>query len=417
MEMKLKICMLLPFPRYGSNMRVPPQIGICSYLTNFGHEVSWVIWSDDNQQIQPFLFNGVQVYTTPEVHYLSASSLPGRVFNKIPNIVKRMRYILKIFKEGNYGLIFVRDDIFDGLIAAYIKRRYKVPFVFELSNPLEQEWERFQITPKKPKLLYYLIIKFNKFIATRLLHRADLILPTTKWFEEHLAKQGIPWSKMMPYPNGIDVQVFQGRDDRNIRDRYHLNDSKVVIYIGTLGKGRRLRVLIEAFAKAKRERENIKLLIVGEGDDEDNLKKLASELGIECDVIFTGQVPQSEVPDFIATADIGISPVPPFFFYKLSSPIKMFEYMAMAKPVVANEEIPEHKEVLEQSGGGILVPFTPEAFADAIIKLLDNPQMAADMGRRGREWVLKNRSYEKLARDIESAYYKLVQKGKAAYEG
>lgn len=69
----------------------------------------------------------------------------------------------------------------------------------------------------------------------------------------------------------------------------------------------------------------------------------------------------------------------------------MFEYMAMAKPVVANEEIPEHKEVFEESGGGISVPF-------------------GAMGRKGREWVVRNRTYEILARQVEERYLELLCK-------
>lgn len=407
---KIKICMLVPFPRYGANMRVPPQIGICSYLTNFGHQVTWVIWAEVGCQVQPFFFNDVHVYTTPQIQYFPNSSLLGRILNKIPNTLGRMRSILKIFKEGKYDLIFVRDDVFDGLIAAYIKRRYKVPFVFELSNPLEQEWEGFKTEPIKPKFVYYSIARLNKFIATRLLYKADLILPTTKWFKEHLVEQGVPESKLMPYPNGVDIESFLNKDRAVAREKYHLNNSKVIIYIGTLGKARCMSVLIQALSKVKKQKEQSKLLMVGEGSDKENLKRLATELGIGDEVIFTGQVPQSEVPNFIAAADIGVSLVPLFSFYKMSSPIKLFEYMAMAKPVVANEEIPEHKEVLEQSGGGILVPFTAEAFADAIIKLLDNPDKAAEMGRRGREWVVKNRSYEILARQVEERFLKLANK-------
>jgi glycosyltransferase involved in cell wall biosynthesis len=86
----------------------------------------------------------------------------------------------------------------------------------------------------------------------------------------------------------------------------------------------------------------------------------------------------------------------------------MFEYMAGSKPVVANEEIPEHKEVLSESGGGILTPFIPEAFADAIIELLESPEKANEMGRRGREWVSNNRSYEVLAQQVEVTYFSLA---------
>ena len=153
----------------------------------------------------------------------------------------------------------------------------------------------------------------------------------------------------------------------------------------------------------------MKLLMVGEGGDKGNPRRLATELGVGDDVVFTGKVSHPEVPNFIAAADIGVSPVPPLSFYKLSSPIKLFEYMAMAKPVVANEEIPEQKEVLGESGGGILVPFTPGAFADAIIELLANPERATEMGRMGREWVLKNRTCELLARRLEKRYLELLE--------
>jgi glycosyltransferase involved in cell wall biosynthesis len=198
----------------------------------------------------------------------------------------------------------------------------------------------------------------------------------------------------------VDPSFFLNENIGNVRQKYSLGDSKLIVYVGTLDKARCLHVLIQAFSRVKQERRS-KLLIVGDGTDRENLERLAHESGMEDDVVFTGWVPESDLVQCIATADLGVSPVPPLSFYKVSSPIKVLEYLAMAKPVVASEEILEHKEILEQSGGGILVPFTPEAFAKAIIYLLDNPQQAAEMGRRGREWVKKNRSYETLGRLLE----------------
>jgi glycosyltransferase involved in cell wall biosynthesis len=404
--------MLLPFPRYGENMRVPPQIGICSYLTSFGHEVIWVIWSDDDCQVQQFFYNDVQVYITPQIQYFSGSSIFTKILNKILNTLRRMRFILKIFKEGKYNLIFVRDDVFDGLIAAYIKKRHKVPFVFELSNPLEMEWELYKIHNRKPRFLYYSIAKLNKFIVTRLLHKADLILPISKWLKGDLVGKGIPESKIVPVPEAVELEAFRERDREDIREKYQLGNSRVIVYIGVMGKARYPELLIRAFTKVRRERKDVKLLMVGKGYKGDvvNLQRFADNFGMKDDVIFTGWVPHSEIPNFIAAANVGVSSVPPFSFYKMSSPIKMFEYMAMGKPVVANEEIPEHKEVLEESGGGILVPFIPEAFADAIVELLDNPQRAADMGKRGREWVVNNRSYDVMAREVEKRYFEVLDR-------
>lgn len=158
----------------------------------------------------------------------------------------------------------------------------------------------------------------------------------------------------------------------------------MVIYVGVQDRARGLELLIRAFSRVLSMRRNLKLLMVGSGNDINNLVQRASDLGIVEQVTFTGQVPHFEIQDFIAAADIGISPVPPLYFYKFSSPIKMFEYMASGKPVIANEEIPEQEEVLEGSEGGILVPYTVEAFADAIIELLNNPKRAKEMGRKGR---------------------------------
>lgn len=406
---QLKVCMLLPY-HYEPNMLVYSRVKIFSYITHFGHQVTWVISSPKADRIQQFSLDGIVVYAIPYRRYFPGSSVLAKVFNRIPYALRKMRFALKIFREGKYDIIYARDNVFDGLVAAHIKRVYKALFVFELANPLEQGWEEMRLGPMKPTLFYYLLAKFNKFTVTHLLHKADLVLPVSKWLKEHLVTEGIEESKIVAVPVGVDIGVFSSRDGKRIAEIYHLDNSKVVIYEGTLGKERYLNVLLQAFSKVKKERENVKLLVVGDGNDAENLKKFANELGIKDDVIFTGQVPQSEVPDFIAAGDIGVSPIPPHIFsYKVSSPIKMVEYMAAAKPVVANEEIPEHKEVLEQSGGGMLVPFTPEAFAEAIIELLDSPKQAVEMGQKGREWVIKNRSYEILARQVEKRYLELIQ--------
>lgn len=405
---KLNVCMLLPF-LYEPNKLIYSKIRMLSYLTHFGHQVTWIVSSQQDRQYQQFSLDSVKVYAIPYCHFFPGNSILAKSFNKIPHTFSRMRLILNIFRKGKYDLMLVQTDVFDGLVAAYIKKRYKVPFVFDLPNPLEM-WEAVKIASPKYRFWYYLFAKFHEFASKRLLHQADLILAISEWLKDDLIRcKGIPESRIMLAPEGVNAEVFSPRDEGRIVEKYQFHDSKVVIYEGTLSKARKLSLLIEAFSKVKMEREGVKLLVVGEGDDEKNLKNIAERLRIRDDVIFTGQVSQSEVPDFIAAAEVGVSPVPPLTFYKFSSPTKMFEYMAMAKPVVANREIPEHKEVLEESGGGVLVPFTSDAFAEAIIGLLDDPRRAADMGRMGKDWVIENRSHEVIARQLEARYLELVR--------
>ena len=403
--MKINICMLLGL-RYNPKMRIAPQIGIASYITNFGHDVTWVLSSEEIKEIQETTFNDVRVFVVP-CRYKGNSFL--RLISKVLYAFRRMRFVFKNFKQEKYNMIFVRDGIFDGLLALYIKKRYNVPFVFEMSDPIEQNWETYKFYSKH-KYFWYFISKIETYLTMYILYKADLVLPTTMWMVDDFAKKGIEKSKMMPYPNGIDISRFSDVDGEEIKRRYGLEDSKVVIYIGTLDKIRRLDVLIHTYSKVKKGKGNVKLLMVGDGTDKSNLEELANDLGIKDDTIFTGQVYSNEIQNFIAIADVGVSPVPPLDFYKLSSPIKMFEYMAMSKPVVANEEIPEQKEVIQESGGGVLVKFEAESFANGIMELLNNPERTAEMGRRGREWVVKNRSYETLAHRLEERYFELLDR-------
>ena len=407
---KLRICMLLPLT-YEPDMLIYPRISIFSNVVHFGHQVTWIISSKEGAGYQQLSIDGIEVYSVPRHRYFPGNFIVAESLNEILHAVARMRFTSRLFKSSKYDVIFTRHSAkrpFDGLIAFYIKWRYKVAFAFEIASPLEQIWLSIKMERRRPRLMYYLIAWVSNFIATRLFHSSDLILPVSKYLKDHLVKQGIPESKILAVPVGVDAGALSRQANREIVDKYQLSSSKVVIYQGTLGKTRQLSVLLEAFLIVKQAVREAKLLIVGEGSDKENLEELAIELGIKDDVIFTGQVLQSEVPDFIAAANIGVSPIPPLAIYKVSSPIKLLEYMAMQKPVVANREIPEHQEVLEQSGGGISVPFTPQAFASAIIKLLDNPEKATEMGRKGREWVANNRSYEILARQVEKEYLELL---------
>jgi glycosyltransferase involved in cell wall biosynthesis len=228
--------------------------------------------------------------------------------------------------------------------------------------------------------------------------------------EAELIKGGIPKSKMIPLPMGVNPELFSPyKDGSKIREIYCLHSVKIILYIGAMDKLRGLDLIIRAFSKVRTQKDNAKLLMVGEGDDRPNLEELVSKLEIQNDVIFTGQVPYFDVPDYIAAADVCLSPVPPLSIYKVSSPTKMFEYMAMGKPVVANEEIPEQREVIQKSGGGVLVRFDPESFANGILELLNNPARANGIGRKGNEWVVKNRSYENMAREVEKRYFELLE--------
>lgn len=400
-NMKINICMLLGI-QYGEKMQIPPGIGIPSHITNFGHDVTWILPSKKLQKVQETSFNDIHVFLVP-------CGCSKCFTNKALYYYRKMYSMHKIFKQNDYNMIFVRSGIIDVLLALYLKKRYKIPFVIEMANPIEQKWE-IPAVDSKYKYLWRFISKIGTPLAIQLLHKADLVIPISEWLMEDFANKKIKRSKMIAVPSGVDINRFSDTEGWKIREKYGLEDSKVVVYIGTMDKTRQLDVLIYAFSKVLKNSKNVKLLMVGDGTNKSDLEKLTNDIGIKDNVIFVGQIDFKEVPHFIDVANIGVSPVPPFGFYKLSSPIKMFEYMVMGKPVVANEEVPEQKKVIKESGGGILVNFDDESFASGIIKLLNDSERAKKIGESGHDWVLKNRSYDNIAHEVEKKYIQILKR-------
>ncbi|HUF11356.1 MAG TPA: glycosyltransferase [Rhodothermales bacterium] len=147
------------------------------------------------------------------------------------------------------------------------------------------------------------------------------------------------------------------------------------------------------------------LLIVGDGDgiaDREAIEARGRQLKQQ--VTITGLLPRAEALERISTIDIAVSPFYPTPVLLSTSPTKIIEYMALGLPVVANEH-PEQSEIIRSSGAGVCVPWSAEEFAGgvaALAKLSDNER--AVMGERGRLWVERYRSYERIADELDKGY-------------
>jgi glycosyltransferase involved in cell wall biosynthesis len=132
-----------------------------------------------------------------------------------------------------------------------------------------------------------------------------------------------------------------------------------------------------------------------------DLLELCRELGVEERFIFTGVIAYDRVPLYINASDICTAP---FIFARNSkiglSPLKLYEYMACGKPVIASS-IKGVSDALEASGGGIhVLPENPDALAEGILKLLDNPDMRMKMGSKGLSYVIENYSWYSVAKKV-----------------
>ena len=168
--------------------------------------------------------------------------------------------------------------------------------------------------------------------------------------------------------------------------------SPSVLYLGSMVPLRKLDFIIQAFARVLEAVPNATLYMVGGERPEyiDSLRSEARRLGIDDRVAFTPVLPRAEALSRVRAADVCLSPLTPTPIFEVASSTKLIEYMALAKPVVGNHQ-PDQTRVIQESGGGLCVPYEVDAFADAIITLLKNPELAREMGKKGRDYVAKHR--------------------------
>lgn len=217
--------------------------------------------------------------------------------------------------------------------------------------------------------------------------------------------------KIVKIYSGIDLDRFQPVDDSKkniIRERWGLTEKdKVIGIVSKLWDGKGHEILIRTLKRLKVERENIKLVIVGEGYLRERLERLIKSLDLEGSVVFTGF--QSDVSDIITTFDVAVLPS---FFEGMGR--VLLEAMAMGKPVVASN-VGGIPDLVDNGTNGFLTRAgdVNELF-NALTELLDNKELAITMGEKGREKVSDQFSSKAMVESIRSLYIECLRE-KAIY--
>ncbi|MHA1863481.1 MAG: glycosyltransferase family 4 protein [Candidatus Thorarchaeota archaeon] len=384
--MQLRICMIQP----PSNQSIPLRTQLAEvygeHLTKKGHHVVVIL---QGRRYNKYDWNGITVYEIPSI----------QIWKQVP-VIRRI-----IFNE-KCNLLQIRNSHLDGLVALFLRRILGIPLVYQYTLPSLEYARSLQYSPSISFFIKKFRYLFNDTLQYRCMHGSDLVLAMSEEMGKYLISRKIPERKIYTFPSGAST------------DRYDIDSSKksnkdgkspLVTYVGTMSKMRKLEFLIESINVVLDENPNVRFQIVGDGNDRKHLENLSRKLGIGKSIDFTGKVPYSEIPEILTKSDIGVSPIPPISPYFLSSPLKLYEYLAAGLPVVANKGIPDQEKTIKESGGGILTSYDPEDFGKGILKLADNLENADRMGMKGRAWIQSERSYFRSALEIEEALLKTVR--------
>ncbi|MGH8241819.1 MAG: glycosyltransferase, partial [Steroidobacteraceae bacterium] len=138
------------------------------------------------------------------------------------------------------------------------------------------------------------------------------------------------------------------------------------------------------------------------------IRSEARKLGVLDRLKITGFLRREEALRLVSDAAVCVSPFYPTPILNSTSPTKLIEYMALGRPVVANDH-PEQRLVIEESRAGLCVPYDESAFASAILHLLNHPEEAESMGSRGRGYAETHRDYRRIADAVALEYRRIVR--------
>lgn len=318
--------------------------------------------------------------------------------------------VLRIAKLHRYDVVQVKDKVVSALPALWAARRSGAAFTYWLSFPFA---ESSTYLARIGRARYPLLYRLRGWALFHLLYRfilprTDHVFVQSEQMKTDLASYGLEPAKMTAVPMGVDMRDFAGMSASVAPVSQHRRPT--VAYLGTLAGERRIDFVVRCVALVRKSIPDIRLLLVGDGDrpgDADQIRAEARKFGIEDRVEITGLLPRPEALRRIVEASVCVSPFYPTPILNSTSPTKLIEYMALGLPVVANDH-PEQKLVLTESRAGMCVPYEEAAFAEAIVQILRDPQEAAAMGRRGRDYVASHRDYGSIATLVAREYEKLL---------
>jgi len=374
-----------------------------------GHKVDWLIQAETTQHKpgkMSFPQGNIFVAGTSDKNTLIA-----RIGKYVAEFANNLRVTYLPF-QVRYDLIQVKDRYLSATIALAIAKLTKTPYFHWLAYPhaeahaLEAR-EGFARYP----VLYRMRATYQSFLLYKILLRyADHAFVQSEQMKRDIAELGIAKENMTAVPGSVTLSEipFAAPEEPDPPK----NQTEVVLYVGTLIRERHLEFLIQAFAHTKQQQPKALLRIVGKGEnpeDEQVLKDEITRLGLEDSVELVGQLPPVQVFPEIARSQVCVSPYYPSWILNSTSPTKLIEYLAMGKPVVANEH-PEQTEVINASGAGLVAPWKEEVFGSCIAELLAQPERATEMGKAGRRWVEENRTNRHLADVVEHTYHQVMRR-------
>ena len=339
------------------------------------------------------------------IHVYALTHFPSHIVQN-SNLLNFFTLTLWYFFLFIWVLKQARKEKFGIVISMYHSTHIATPSAFVMSRVLkiplivkEHDLVPWFTDPNKLRRIYSKIITS---ISVPLLRRSSQVLVLSDERERIAQKvYGINKQKLSIFPNGVDIQRFRPYIESELSKTLGVEDNKILLYSGMISEDRGLDNLIRILPIVVANVPKMKLLIIGDGPEKAKILRSAIDLKVDGFVDFIGSVEHSSVNRFISLADVTIGPLRSSIAHETSYPLKVLEYMACAKPVVAFTRSVS-SDLIISGYNGVLVPDGEvDELASAIVKLMNNKKLADEIGRNARKSVEKVHDWNRLINKLD----------------
>lgn len=340
------------------------------------------------------------------------TSIPNGTLARLPvgkelALMKRLEMRLEeIAREIRPDIIHAHSPVLNALPAINVARRLGIPIVYEI----RAFWEDAAVdhgNTTEGSLRY----RMTRALETRAIRQVDHVFTICEGLRADIVARGIPGNKVTVIPNAVNVESFQlaSSPDPQLQEKWGLTGKTVIGFIGSFYAYEGLDLLLDALPELIRQRPEVRLLLVGGGPQETNLRQQANHLGLNEYVIFTGRVPHKDVNRYYDLINVLAYPRHPMRLTELVTPLKPLEAMAQGQLFVASD-VGGHKELIEHGKTGILFKAgNRNALSNALLDLLNDRQSWQELKVNGRHFVESVRNWKNSVANYREPYFRFVK--------
>ena len=341
------------------------------------YDIDWKKEKQRRIHTRRIVFDNVhKIYPEASIQVIRPATLKIHVLDYLSLWLSHKREIKRQLREFKPDVI-VGFGIINAYLASKIGNKCGIPFVYYWIDVLHT-------------LISITQLQFlGTYLEKSTIKNSSKVITINKKLAEFVTMLGADKEKTCVIGAGIDLKRFNSKmDGYEVRKTYGIKEYDIVLFfMGWLYHFSGLKEVALELAKIKDEKSNVKLLIIGDGDAFDDLQRIREEYHLDNQIILTGKKPYQEIPAFIAASDICLLPAyPTEKIMQDIVPIKLYEYMAMGKPVITTK-LPGVMKEFGNDHGVIYVDKTEDVLKKAV-ELIEDGSVEEE-GRKARMFVEK----------------------------